>query len=363
MNGFMLACLHAGAALAIAFTLAPVQALAADDAWPGIRADYREGNFAGALSSLKALLAANPGDREALYYSAIIHWRLEDYAGAAAAYRRVLALDPQGPFGQDARSWLDAYGHLAAPAPQKGPEGAQPVRVPSPKASAAAVALRPQTALRPLPRPRPVASPKPMVPVAAPSSSAGRLTPRRSVLPLEALRPAAKAPWLQAQPGGKNRRPRSANPRPGYFKVADGSFEFVPPAGFVLLDEGAQGSELSTLFGLPKGDRTGEASPTLLITWREFTDLKDLRPDQRIARERQLLTMEASMYGPGAQLEARFGGPCYRVRQSQGGWGADTLLFFQHGRLYALTFGGASDQLARYQARVLKSWETPIFYP
>jgi hypothetical protein len=185
------------------------------------------------------------------------------------------------------------------------------------------------------------------------------------VLPLEALRPAAKPkpPWLQAQPGGKNRRARSANPRPGYFKVADGSFEFVPPAGFVLLDEGAQGSELSTLFGLPRGDRTGEASPTLLITWREFADLKDLRPDQRIAKERQLLTMEASMYGPGAQLEARFGGPCYRVRQSQGGWGADTLLFFQHGKLYALTFGGAADQLARYQARVHKSWETPIFYP
>lgn len=358
MNGFMLACLRAGIALAVAATLAPCPALAADDAWPGIRADYREGNFTGALASLKALLAANPGDREALYYAAIIHWRLEDYASAAAAYRRVLALDAQGPFGQDARLWLDTYGHLATSAP-KGPEGSAAVGVPVPLPSAAAKAAYPR------PTAHPVRTPKAAARTPAPSSSAGRVAPRRSVLPLEALRPPArpKAPWLQAQPGGKNRRARSANPRPGYFKVADGSFEFVPPAGFVLLDEGAQGSELSTLFGLPKGARTGEASPTLLITWREFADLKGLKPDQRIAKERQLLTMEASMYGPGAQLEARFGGPCYRVRQSQGGWGADTLLFFQHGKLYALTFGGAADQLARYQAQVLKSWETPIFYP
>jgi hypothetical protein len=356
MNGFMLACLRAGIALAVAATLAPFPALAADDAWPGIRADYREGNFAGALASLNALLAANPGDREALYYAAIIHWRLEDYARAAAAYRRVLALDAHGPFGQDARMWLDTYGHLATPAPE-----AAGVPVPAPSAAAKANRPRPTAPPRRAPKPAPRAS----VPVAAPSASAGRVAPRRSVLPLEALRPTTrpKAPWLQAQPGGKNRRARSANARPGYFKVADGSFEFVPPAGFVLLDEGAQGSELSTLFGLPKGARTGEASPTLLITWREFADLRELKPDQRIAKERQLLTMEASMYGPGAQLEARFGGPCYRVRQSQGGWGADTLLFFQHGKLYALTFGGAADQLARYQARVLKSWETPIFYP
>jgi hypothetical protein len=359
MNGFMLACLRAGIALAIAATLAPCPAIAAaNDAWPGIRADYREGNFAGALSSLKALLATNPGDREALYYTAIIHWRLEDYTSAAAAYRQVLALDAQGPFGHDARMWLDTYGHLAAPAP-KGPQASAPARMPLPRPSAAAKVVRPR------PTASPVRAPKPAARVPAPSASPGRVAPRRSVLPLEALRPTTspRAPWLQAQPGGKNRRARSANPRPGYFKVADGSFEFVPPAGFVLLDEGAQGSELSTLFGLPKDARTSEASPTLLITWREFADLKDLRPDQRSAKERQLLTMEASMYGPGAQLEARFGGPCYRVRQSQGTWAADTLLFFQHGKLYALTFGGAADQLARHQASVLRSWETPIFYP
>jgi hypothetical protein len=359
MNGFMLACIRAGVALAIIAALAPHPALAADDAWPGIRADYREGNFVGALASLNALLAANPGDREALYYAAIIHWRLEDYARAAAAYRRVLALDAQGPFGQDARMWLDTYGRLAAPAkaPVAPPKAAQG-RVASAVPSAAAKAVRPRPPAR---APKPAAR----VPAPVPSSSAVRVVPRRSVLPFEALRPTAKpkSPWLQAQPGGKNRRARSANPRPGYFKVADGSFEFVPPAGFVLLDEGAQGNELSTLFGLPKGARTSETSPTLLITWREFDDLKDLKPDQRIAKERQLLTMEASMYGPGAQLEARFGGPCYRVRQSQGAWGADTLLFFQHGKLYALTFGGAADQLAHYQASVLKSWETPIFYP
>ena len=192
----------------------------------------------------------------------------------------------------------------------------------------------------------------------APSSQAAR----HSLLPLGALRPSSK-PWLQAQPKSKNRRPRSANPRPGYFKVADGSFEFMPPSGFVLLDESTHGPELTTLFGLPKSARTTKAAPTLLITWREVAEIKDLKPDQRAARERQLLAMEASMYGPGARLEARFGGPCYRVRQVQGEWAADTLLFFQHRKLYALTFGGAAGELERYRTRIEKSWTTPLFYP
>jgi hypothetical protein len=182
-------------------------------------------------------------------------------------------------------------------------------------------------------------------------------------LPLDALRPTNRAAWLRAQPKGRGSRARSANPRPGYFKACDGTFEFVPPSGFVLLDENFAGNELSTLFGAPKRAGAIAAPPTLLITWRELDETRALKPDQRAAKERQLLAMEASMYGPGATLEARFGAPCYRVRQSRGTWAADTLLFVQHGRLYALTYGGEASGLAAYRARIEASWRTPIFYP
>lgn len=340
MNRLTLACLRAGLALGLLLTVGLAPAHAADDPWPGIRAAYREGDFAAATTSLKQLLERNPDDREALYYMAIIQWRLEDYTGAAAAYRRVLALDPQGPFGQDAKLWLDTYGHLAA-APTPAP-------TPTPRAT---------------PHPKPKPSPRPIahrLPKPSPAPRQTRAHP--SILPLDALRPQGQ-PWLKAEPQDKGRRPRSAKARPGYFKAADGTFEFIPPPGFVLLDEGTQGSEFSTLFGLPKSARVGDVPPTLLITWREFTGLKKLTADQRAAKERQLLTMEASMYGPGATQEARFGGPCLRVRQSQTGWAADTILFFQHHRLYALTYGGSTEQLERYRPRVEKSWETPIFYP
>jgi hypothetical protein len=131
----------------------------------------------------------------------------------------------------------------------------------------------------------------------------------------------------------------------------------------VLLDEGFSGNELSTLFGPPKRPGAAATPPTLLITWRELDETRGLKPDQRVARERQLLAMEASMYGPGAALEAHFGVPCYHVRQSRGAWAADTLLFFQHGRLYALTYGGSASGLEAYRPRVEASWRTPIFYP
>ncbi len=348
MNGFTLACLRCGLALALALSAGLAPAIADEDPWPGIRTAYREGDFAGASASLRRLLERNPDDREALYYTAIIQWRLEDYVAAAAAYRRVLALDPNGPFGQDARMWLETYAHLAVATPTPAP--AKPT--PTPR-----VARRPA----PTPKPRPTSQVAIVPPKPAPVVRRG--APRPSILPLDQLRPSPKsAPWLAAQPKGRKGRARSANPRPGYFKAADGTFEFVPPAGFVLLDEGVQGSEMSTLFGLPKSAQVGEAPPTLLITWREFDDLKRLKADQRTAKERQLLAMEASMYGPGAVLEARFGGPCYRVHQEQSAWGADTLLFFQHGRLYALTYGGGAEQLERYRPRVEKSWDTPIFY-
>lgn len=328
--------MRAGLALALVATwVGP--AIAQDARWPAIRSDYREGRFDSALSRLRSLLADEPDHREALYYMAIIQWRLEDFPAAGAAYRRVLALDPNGPFGQDARMWLEAYGHLAQASPAPSP-------VPSQAPSVATSAF---PSIAPITR---VTTPNPSAP------------PTRSLLPLDALRPSNK-PWLQAQPKSANRRARSANPRPGYFKVADGSFEFIPPSGFVLLDESTRGHELTTLFGLPKSARTSKMAPTLLITWREIDELKDLKPDQRAARERQLLMMEASMYGPGARLEGRFGGPCYRVRQSQGDWAADTLLFIQHGKLYALTYGGAASELERYRAQVEKSWTTPLFYP
>ncbi|MFN3428714.1 MAG: tetratricopeptide repeat protein [Candidatus Sericytochromatia bacterium] len=354
MNGLMLACMRGALGLAVVAGLGQAPAIAQADPWPGIRADYREGAFDQALAGLARLLEANPDDREALYYTAIIQWRLEHYPEAARAYRRVLALDPHGPFGQDAETWLAAYGHLAPAPPSPIPAPPTPV----PVAVSARPTPKPTPRATPKPQPRPTAKPQPR-PTAPPRAKA-------SILPIEALRPhgaATVAPWLQAQPQGKNKRPRSANARPGYFKGADGSFEFIPPSGFVLLDEGTQGLELSTLFGLPRTAATAEAPATLLITWREFEELKALNASQRAARERQLLMMEASMYGPGAQLEGRYGGPCYRVRQAQGAWAADTILFFQHRKLYALTFGGAASELEKHRAQVEKSLGTPIFYP
>jgi tetratricopeptide (TPR) repeat protein len=355
MNGLMLACMRSALGLAVVAGLGQAPAIAQADPWPGIRADYREGAFDQALAGLTRLLEANPDDREALYYTAIIQWRLENYAEAARAYRRVLALDPRGPFGQDAEAWLAANGHLV-PAPPS-PTPAPPTPSPVPVAVTARPTPSPRPQATPKPTPKPVSKPTPR-PTSPPRA-------RASILPLEALRPGGQvvAPWLQAQPQGKNKRPRSANARLGYFKGADGSFEFVPPAGFVLLDEGTQGLELSTLFGLPRTGATSETPATLLITWREFDELKSLNSSQRAARERQLLMMEASMYGPGAQLEGRYGGPCYRVRQTQGAWAADTILFFQHRKLYALTFGGAASQLEKHRAQVEKSLGTPIFYP
>jgi tetratricopeptide (TPR) repeat protein len=297
-----------------------------EDAWTEIRADYRDGRFQSAIARLERLVATNPNDREAFYYLGLINWRQGNMPAAAAAYRRVIELDPAGPFGQDAQLWLNNYANLQA------------------KASPT-----------PAPKPTPTAVPTPFLPTPAPRPSATR--PR--AMP-------SRGPWLQVEPKETTNRPRGMNARKGYFKVADGTFEFIPPKGFVLLDEGIDGTEWHVLFGPPYNATMAKATeqpPTLLIVWRELPELKRFRADQRAARERQLLTIEAATYGPGAKLEALYGGPCYRVDQHHGAWSAVTRLFFKHDRLYAVTYGGDASLLPRFQGAVDAAYKTPIFYP
>ncbi len=347
--------------LVIALTVAGFAspALAAEDpAWPDIRADYREGDFRAALLRLERLVAAHPQDREAHYYLALIHWRLENYPAAAAAWRRVLELDPQGPFGRDAQMWLATYGDLAVVAPGRATPRpvTTPVALPTAKPTPFTISLPASPAPLPAsPAPLPTASPSPLAVATA--------TPPR---PRATATPPPRTPWLTAQPERNGGRLRSRNARPGFFKALDGTFEFVPPAGFVLLDEGVDGSERRALFGpiatLSVQGGGGEQPPTLLIVWRDMAELSRFRADQKAARERQLLTIEAATYGPGARLEARFGVPTMRVTQRQGGWAADTWLFFQFGRLYAVTYGGEAAELPKHAPAVSKSLTTPIFY-
>lgn len=324
--------------------LAPLPALA-DDQWPDIRSDYREGRFQSAIARLERLVAANPQDREAYYYLGLINWRIGNLPAAADAYKHVLALDPNGPFGQDARMWLNNYASQNAMGPTPGPtptpgagEEVFPIATPTPSAAAPSPAPATPMPVAPRPRPRPTAHPHPT---------------------------AKPAPWLQAEPKESTNRPRGMNARPGYFKGADGTFEFIPPRGFILLDEGIDGNEWHVLFG--PADTMGMANaveqpPTLLIVWRELAELKHYKPDQRAARERQLLAIEAATYGPGAKSEARYGVPVLRVAQRHGAWAADTLLFFKNDRLYAFTYGGDATLLPRFRAQVDQSWKTPIFY-
>jgi hypothetical protein len=315
----------------------------ADEPWTDIRSDYREGRFQSAIARLERVVAANPNDREAFYYLGLINWRTGNMPAAAAAYKRVLALDPGGSFGEDARLWLANQNNVAmASSPVPTASGA-----PSPPLSTPEVLVtRPPTG----------------APTYAP-----RLEPRPApTRPRPHAVPSSRTPWLQIEPKESTNRPRGMNARSGYFKVADGTCEFIPPKGFVLLDEGIDGSEWHCLFG-PSSTlgmtKAPEQPPTLLMVWRELPELKKFKPDQRAARERQLLTIEAATYGPGARLEARYGVPSFRVEQRQGEWAAQTLLFFKYDRLYAVTYGGDATLLPKYRPLVDRSWTTPIFYP
>lgn len=299
---------------------------AAEDPWPAIRADFLAGHLASAVTRLERLIADQPNNREAHYYMGMIRWRQGEIALAAASYREVWRLDPEGPFGKDAKLWLDAHASRGAIAPV--PVEATPTPAP---ARPAVIAIKPPP--RPKPTPR-------MTTVVVP------FKPRPT--------PAAQASVVMVP------RSRSAKPRAGYFKAADGSFEFKPPSGFALLDEGVKAEEGFTLFGVPGAS---PAPPTLLVTWRAQPELLPLKPDQRVARERQLLHAEASAYGPDGQPGAYAGGPCMRIKQVQGGWTAETLLFIQHGRLYAMTYGGDKALVAQHRTAVNASWKTPIFYP
>ncbi|HEY9723212.1 MAG TPA: hypothetical protein V6D47_14475 [Oscillatoriaceae cyanobacterium] len=301
--------------LLVIMLVTPAQA--SPDPWPAIRAAYLAGEDAQALAQLHALLAADPRDLMANYYTGLIAIKEGDRATATHAFTVVAKLDPDGPFGADARSWLDDLPAPAAPSP---------------------------TPIAPAPLPIVVPSPLP--------SHEVKLAPHRPG-------------WLTALPLDKGHDARNANPDPGYFKASDGSFEFKPPTGFRLLDEGDHGDEERLLFG-PPGAETAYAAadspPTLLITWHAHDELAGLDAATCAQRERQLLFHEAAGYGPGGELVTRFGVTCYRIPQREGTWAAETWLLFKNQRLYAFTYGGDADKLATYRSRVEASLLSPIFY-
>ncbi|MEB3197854.1 MAG: hypothetical protein VKP62_11695 [Candidatus Sericytochromatia bacterium] len=247
-------------------------------------------------------------------------------------------------------------------------------RVALPSAAPTAAFSRPQPA-----SPTPTSPPVPVsaaLPPAGPAgaSAGGLVLPPEPLLsapnPRRVIRatatPPPRTPWLAAQPASSGTRPRARNARPGYFKGMDGTFEFVPPVGFILLDEGDDHGEFRALFGPPPaaGDRrTSEQPPTLLMVWREVPELERYRADQRAARARQFLMLEAATYGPGARVEARFGVQTVKVAQRQGSWAADTWLFFQASRLYAITYGGEALALPGHVGAVNRSLGTLIFNP
>jgi hypothetical protein len=183
-------------------------------------------------------------------------------------------------------------------------------------------------------------------------------------VPRATTTPPPRTPWLTAEVPAAGSRPRSRNARPGWFKALDGTFEFVPPPGFVLLDEGDEKGERRALFGPGStlaASGGAEQPPTLLVVWRDVPELLRFKPDQRTARARQLLLAEAVTYGPGVKLEGRFGVQAAHVAQRQGSWAADTWLFFQDERLYAVTYGGEARLLPPHQPAVARSLGTLVF--
>lgn len=319
--------LAVGLGLSLTLLLGAPARAAEDAAWAQVRKDYREARYEAALEALERMVAQRPEDREAHYYVALVRWRQGRFAEAAVAWHRVQALDPKGPFGRDAELWLSSFGELALPS--------------------VAPSLDPPAPVVPSPVPTPV-PPAPSVPLRATTT------------------PPPRTPWLTADVPNAGSRARSRNARPGWFKALDGTFEFIPPARFVLLDEGEKGGERRVLFGpastlsAPLGT---EQPPTLLIVWRDVPALMRFRADQRVARARQLLMAEAVTYGPGIKLEGRFGVQAARVAQREGSWAADTWLFFQGERLYAVTYGGDARSLSTHQAAVGKSLTTFQFNP
>jgi hypothetical protein len=342
---------------------------AAEDAWAEARQAYREGRHAAALAALERLVEKNPQDREAHYYLALVRWRLGQHQASAAAWHRVLALDPGGPFGRDAAQWLATFGEPASvsavPRPSATPAlgpgtqlpQASPDSAPSaPALSAAPTAAQPTStpAVRALAAAQPTPPPAVGAPEVASTPSATRAT----------TTPPPRTPWLAAEVPAAGSRPRSRNARPGWFKALDGTFEFVPPPGFVLLDEGDEKGERRALFGPGStlaASGSAEQPPTLLVVWRDVPELLRFKPDQRTARARQFLLAEAVTYGPGVKLEGRFGVQAAHVAQRQGSWAADTWLFFQDERLYAVTYGGEARLLPPHQADVARSLGTLVF--
>lgn len=316
-------------ALAAALLLAGLGTPAlAQDPWPNIRGDFREGRFDAAMGRLESLIAVNPNDREAWYYVALIRWRQGRMVEASEAYRKVAALDPGGPFGQDATAWLRSY-------------AAAPPVTPQPSAMATEAPYRPTPTPYAAPSFQPTARPTP--PPATPAPTPVAMMPSPG--------------WLTATPGNNGGgRPRSRNPRPGFFKALDGTFEFKPPAGFALLDEGETEGERRTLFG-PAASMTvgaaGEQPPSLLWAWR------DLPPGKPVAAT---LKGEAASYGSPVATRG-FGGDAYKVVQRQGAWQAESWLFVRHNRLYAVTFGGDGRRLAPHRGAVTRSFATCAFYP
>ncbi len=91
---------------------------------------YDDGAFGQAIQTLDSACKLDPRNARGLYYLANAYWRLDDYGHSTAAFTRLLALDPRGPFADDARDWLAAQGSfdiLAARVKvRSGPAGTPP---------------------------------------------------------------------------------------------------------------------------------------------------------------------------------------------------------------------------------------------
>ena len=82
----------------------------ADGAVEGGVLKYEAGAFAEAINSLEAALKVDPHHPKGLYYLGNAYWRIEDYTKAGACFKRLVGVDPGGPFSDDARDWIKAQG-------------------------------------------------------------------------------------------------------------------------------------------------------------------------------------------------------------------------------------------------------------
>lgn len=95
---------------------------------------YEDGDFRGAIAILTQATRLDGRNARGLYYLANAYWRLDDLGRASDAFTRLLALDPKGPFAEDASAWLGARGNFEVLAAriQIAPAPGQPAKPSSP---------------------------------------------------------------------------------------------------------------------------------------------------------------------------------------------------------------------------------------